>query len=111
MAEAFAAARPLLTSGYEVGARMAFKYAYKRLVNEAQTFNRPLRWSVSVGWDAGRHQLTVQDVVNAGLLEPPNQHLALPDETGSMVAKPEGLQKLQQVVAQLEDPNERRRSN
>lgn len=104
MAEAFAVARPLMTSGDEVGARMAFKDAYKRLVNEARSFNRPVRWSVSAGWDAGRHQRAVQDAVNAGLLEGPKQRLALPDESGSTAAKPAGLQRLLEAVAQLEDP-------
>jgi hypothetical protein len=107
MAEAFAVARPLLTSGDEVGARMAFKDAYRRLVNEARSFNRPVSWSVSAGWDAGRQQLTVQDAVNAGLLEGPKQPLALSNESGMVAAKPEGLQKLLQAVAQLEDPYEK----
>lgn len=107
MAEAFTVARPLLNVGDEVGARMAFKDAYKRLVTEARSLNRPALWNVSAGWDAGRHQLAIQDAVNAGLLEGPKQPLALPNESANAAAKPEGLQKLLDVVAQLEDPLEK----
>lgn len=107
MAEAFTVARPLLNAGDEVGARMAFKDAYKRLVTEARSLNRPVRWNVSAGWDAGRHHLAIQDAVNAGLLEGPKRPLALPNESGIATAKPAGLQKLLEVVAQLEDPYEK----
>jgi hypothetical protein len=107
MAEAFDLARPLLSVGDEIGARMAFKDAYKRLVNEARSLNRPAQWTVSAGWDAGRHQLAAQDAVNAGLLEGPKQPLALPNESGMVAAKPEGLKRVMEALAQLEDPLEK----
>lgn len=107
MAEAFTVARPLLNVGDEVGARMAFKDAYRRLVTEARSLNKPVRWNVSAGWDAGRHQLAAQDAINAGLLDGPKQPLALPNESRVALAKPAGLQKLLEVVAQLEDPLEK----
>jgi hypothetical protein len=104
MAEAFQLARPLLAVGDEIGARMAFKDAYKRLVTEARSLNRPVRWSTSAGWDAGRHQLAHQDAVNAGLLDGPKQPLALANDSGSPAGKPEGLKRLMDTLAQLESP-------
>jgi hypothetical protein len=107
MAEAFDLAKPLLAIRDEVGARMAFKDAYKRLVSEARACNRLAAWAVSAGWDADRHQLAVQQAVRTGLLPAPQPHLALPNETEATTAKPQGLQKLLQAVAQLEDPYEK----
>ncbi|WP_198116908.1 hypothetical protein [Massilia rhizosphaerae] len=104
MAEAFTVARPLLTTGDEIGARMAFKDAYKRLMNEARALNRPVSWAVSAGWDAERHQLAVQRAITAGLLPAPEPHLALPNDSGIADQKPVGLQKLLEAAAQLEDP-------
>lgn len=104
MAEAFDLAKPLLAVRDEIGARIAFKDAYKRLVTEARSLNRPAQWSTSAGWDAGRHQLEHQDAVSAGLLEGPKQPLALPNESGAPAGKPEGLKRLIEAMAQLEDP-------
>lgn len=101
MAGAFNLARPLLETGDEIGARMAFKDAYKRLVGDARTANRQANWSVSAGWDAGRRQVAVQKATVAGLLAGPQPHLALPNETDLPPAKPEGLQKLKETLAQL----------
>lgn len=105
MAAAFSLAQPLLTSGDEIGARMAFKDAYKRLVGEARAENRPAAWSVSAGWDAARRQIAVQKAVVAGLLAGPQPHLALSNESGLTAAKPEGLQKLLDAMSQLDDQN------
>jgi hypothetical protein len=82
MAEAFNLARPLLADGDAIGARMAFKDAYKRLVDDARATNKPTQWSVSAGWDATRRQVAVQKAVVAGLLAGPQPHLALPNESG-----------------------------
>lgn len=105
MAEAFSLARPLLDSGDEIGARMAFKDAYKRLVDDARTGNKPAQWSVSAGWDASRRQIAVEKAVVAGLLAGPQPHLALPNESGLSAAEPEGLKRLKEALAQLQDKN------
>lgn len=101
MAAAFNLARPLLETGDEIGARMAFKDAYKRLVGEARAANKPANWNVSAGWDAQRRQIAVQKATVAGLLAGPQPHLALPNETDLPPARPEGLQKLKETLAQL----------
>lgn len=104
MAEAFNLARPLLATGDEVGARMAFKDAYKRLVDDARASNKPAQWSVSAGWDAARRQIAVEKATVAGLLSGPQPHLALPNESGLPAGRPEGLQKLIETVRALNTP-------
>jgi hypothetical protein len=107
MAEAFSVARPLLQTGDEIGARMAFKDAYKRLVDDARAANRPVVWSVSAGWDVSRRQIAVEKAVVAGLLAGPQSHLALPNESDLPAEKPEGLKRVMEAVAQLEGPKEK----
>lgn len=107
MAEAFNLARPLLATGDEIGARMAFKDAYKRLVDDARAENKPAAWSVSAGWDQSRRQIAVEKAVVAGLLAGPQPHLALPNESGLPAAEPEGLKRLKEALRELDDKNAR----
>jgi hypothetical protein len=51
MAEAFGAARPLLLSGDQVAARMAFKEVYSHLLENARRDGTPVRWEMSLGYD------------------------------------------------------------
>lgn len=56
-ATAFALCQPVLARGDEVGARMAFKEAYIRLVALARAQRRSADWSASLGWsDRGSHE-------------------------------------------------------
>lgn len=103
MAEAFNLARPLLATGDQIGARMAFKDAYTRLVDDARAANKPAAWSVSAGWDQSRRQIAVERAVVAGMLAGPQPHLALPNESGMPAEKPEGLKRLKEALAQLHD--------
>jgi len=104
MAEAFGLAQPLLATGDAIGARMAFKDAYQRLVGEARASNKPAAWSVSAGWDQSRRQIAVEKAIVAGLLAGPQPHLALPNESGQVAGKPEGLQKLLETMHALNAP-------
>lgn len=70
-AEAFAACRPVLELGDEVGARMAFKDAYNRLVGTARMQGRPPVWNVSLGFDADRREVVLRKAESAGLLPAP----------------------------------------
>ena len=54
VAQAWGVARVVYGEGDEVGARMAFKETYARLVAEARAARRPLRWDVAEGFDPGR---------------------------------------------------------
>lgn len=104
MAEAFGTARPLLESGDEIGARMAFKDAYSRLVTAARAMGRPAVWNVSAGWDAGLRQVAMKKAAAAGLLEGPQPHLLLTDESDTEPTRPEGLRRVLEALATLEDP-------
>lgn len=71
IAEAAGIAQPILDAGDEVGARMAFRDAYDRILRE-----RPAapRWFASLGSDPGRRTAAIDRAVRAGLLT--QQHAA-----------------------------------
>lgn len=77
-AQAFAAARPVLELGDKVGARMAFKGAYERLVDAARREGKPLAVQVSLGWDVERRVTAITAAVTAGLLPAPQAAALLP---------------------------------
>lgn len=71
VAEAFKAARPTLDGGDKVGARMAFKEAYSRIVRVARAEQSPVQWQPSLGYDPKlRHQALAEGIA-AGLLPAP----------------------------------------
>ena len=65
VAEAAAVARPILEAGDEVGARMAFRDAYERIVRERA--DEP-RWFPSLGSDAVRREAALDRAVADGRL-------------------------------------------
>jgi hypothetical protein len=67
-AEAWSIARPVHAAGDEVGARMAFREAYGRLVETARHSRRPVQWVVTEGHDAQRRQVAIAAAVQAGRL-------------------------------------------
>lgn len=76
MAQAWETARPVMDLGDEVGARMAFREVYARLVAEARTQQMPVAWSVSLGFDPEERNRVVADAVASGRL-PESELLAL----------------------------------
>ena len=66
IAQAMAAAQPVLRAGDKVGARMAFREAYERIVSDARRARRPVRWSVTQGMDPLRVAHAVEQGVKAG---------------------------------------------
>lgn len=68
-AEAMGVCRPILDGGDEVGARMAFKEAYARLVDEARRAGRAPDWSPSFGHDPERRARALTTAVQRGLLD------------------------------------------
>lgn len=70
-AEAFALCQPVLAMGDEVGARMAFKEAYVRIVSQARQDLRPSQWLHSEGWDLRKREAAIARAVTAGLLPAP----------------------------------------
>ncbi|HGO6078330.1 TPA: hypothetical protein ACK3PA_002743 [Burkholderia cenocepacia] len=68
IAEAWAIASPVF-DGDEIGARMAFKAAYARIVDRNRGANLPPQWVVSQGFDAQRRIEVVEQAVRAGRLQ------------------------------------------
>jgi hypothetical protein len=112
MRDAFIACQPVLATGDEIGARMAFKDAYGRLVTAARASNKPAVWVVSEGWDKTRKAVVLAKAQRDGLLPAPPAHLALA-HTGMATAetepagRPEGLKRVLEAVAKLESPFEK----
>lgn len=77
-AAAFGACRPVLDLGDEVGARMAFRQAYDRMVAKARSSRTPVRWTPSLGWDVEQRERTLLGAVDAGLLPAPQVAGLLP---------------------------------
>lgn len=77
-ARAFAVCQPVLAIGDEVGARMAFKEAYVRMVSEARAVGDPVEWTVSQGWDMARRAVALNRAVAAGQLPAPAAAALLP---------------------------------
>jgi hypothetical protein len=81
-AQAFDAARPVLDLGDKVGARMAFKGAYERLVEAARRDGKPMTVRVSLGWDGERRVAAINAAVTSGLLPVPQAAAFLPAPDG-----------------------------
>jgi hypothetical protein len=71
MCEAFGVCRPLLDIGDEVGARMAFKESYTRLIQDARARRVEPAWTASLGFDAAARDAVLLPHVEAGRLAPP----------------------------------------
>jgi len=77
MAEAWAIARGVFEIGDEVGARMAFKESYVRLVEEARRARRPAHWLSSLGFDQQQRDEALIAAAAAGRIAAP-ELVALP---------------------------------
>lgn len=113
-AQAFAACRSVLNLGDEVGARMAFKGAYDRLVIRARNERQPVAWQASLGWDADRRERVLTAAGNAGLLPAPHVAALLPppDPSGGLgddEVAAENIDRLRKLVASAMTPSQKRR--
>ncbi len=110
IAMAWEVAWPVLQLRDEVGARVAFRDTYRRLVDEARHARRPIRWFASEGHDASRRQIALQAAVRLGRLrEGQVEQLPAPRETPLLLGgiKPslipdralEAIDKFRQIVA------------
>jgi len=107
-AAAWAIAKPVFDLGDEVGARMAFKEAYARLVAEARAAAKLPKWSASVGFDPARRERSLKAAMSAGLLSAPDVAGLLPPPAATTNAIPpavrEKLQALRErLVSQVHD--------
>lgn len=113
-AQAFATCRTVLDLGDEVGARMAFKGAYDRLVARARHERQPVAWQASLGWDPDRRERALTDAGTAGLLPAPHVAALLPppDPSGGLgddAVAAENIARLRKLVAGALTQAEKRR--
>lgn len=90
----------------EVGARMAFREAYNRLVSEARTSGRPANWNASLGWDPRKREAAISRASVAGLLPAPVVHALLPNYSDTATPdekSPAGLLRLKEEMAKLQE--------
>lgn len=87
--KAWFVASDLMQMGDEVGARMAFKEVYVRLVNEARARRESAAWEVSEGFDKERRIAAITEAVEAGLI-PPRPYMALGNASGVIAGLLEG---------------------
>lgn len=66
MSRAFFVAQPLLDRGDRIGARMAFKDAYAREVEQARLARAPIKWTPSLGTDAEKREQAIAIAVERG---------------------------------------------
>ncbi len=104
-ASAWGIARPIIDSGDQIGARMAFKEAYTRLVEEARRARRPATWTASLGFDGKQRDAVLQAAQEAGRLPAP-ERIALPAPANAFeaiaeAAPPEVLEKLRALRDRL----------
>jgi len=69
IADAWANAKTVFDHGDEVGARMAFKAAYGRLVAQAIAMGQPVSWRISYGADPERRRRAAERAVRDGRLQ------------------------------------------
>lgn len=81
IAQAYGAASEILTAGDKVGARMAFRAAYERIVQDTVG---PAKWQVSLGHDPERRETAITKAVQIGRLnhEQAGRYLPAPEITG-----------------------------
>lgn len=82
-AEAMGICRPILSAGDEVGARMAFREAYTRLVDAARRARIAPQWTPSLGHDPGRRDRAIAEAAQRGLLDA-GHYPSLPAPRGDM---------------------------
>jgi len=63
MAQAWGIAQPLLAEGDKIGARMAFKEAYTKFINDARDQKIPPKWTPTFGCDFGGRQAALIEAV------------------------------------------------
>lgn len=115
-AEALAVAQPLLNDGDKIGARMAFKDAYSRLIEKAKAMSRKPVYFVSLGSDANSRASVLAEGVRtqkialemATTIAPEHAHdivMLAGVKNHPLLAAPsaEGAQKIKQIMLMLKD--------
>lgn len=115
MAEAWGIAQPIMMTGDQSGARLAFRDAYRRLVRRAEELGKQPRAWVSLGHDAQGREHAIEQARAKGLLTHDQAKAYLPDpgavSPGSVKrllgsdwpsqSKKAGLKKVQELLKTL----------
>jgi hypothetical protein len=115
IAEAFGICKAVLDSGDEIGARMAFREAYKRLVLDARIRNQPAKWTASFGSDKQARTLALEKAVRSGHLAIENvtMFLSAPassvNQDGEQEKNRENIKKLMEMMGTLKPASEKMR--
>lgn len=80
MREAWFQCKPVFDSGDEVGARMAFRQHYSRLVDAARLQGRPAKYELSLGFDLDSRKQVIEMAVAAGAIGMDERAKLLPDD-------------------------------
>jgi hypothetical protein len=99
-ASAFAICRHVLDTD-EVGARVAFRDAYSRLVAESRLMHAPVRWVASLGWDVAERDKVIRRAAVAGLLPAPQVAALLPPPMPTEGPSPAGVRQLAKIHEML----------
>jgi len=84
--EAFGIARPVLDAGDKVGARMAFRDAYERIVRNNRSSGKRMSWDASLGWDNCQRETALKSAESRGMLPHARVAALLPAPTGGFIA-------------------------
>lgn len=76
--QSFSLARPILEAGDKIGARMAFRDAYDRIVRNNREGGIKPAWSASLGWDTELRVSVLKKAESNGLLPAPQVAALLP---------------------------------
>ena len=109
-AEAFSLCQPVLNMGDEVGARMAFKEAYQRIVAKARGDRVPAQWIESLGWDVAKRTAVLAKASNAGLLAAPTVAALLPAPIGEAPTDENArsqINKIREMMARMNEEKQR----
>jgi len=109
MAEAFAVARPVLEAREKVGARVAFRDAYERLVREGREAGKGCKWVASIGHDATRREAALTQAVQRGRVAAASVAHLLPAPAGDTPVGAALLEGKPQALLEAPDLTERER--
>lgn len=109
MQAAFELCRPVLERGDEIGARMAFKEAYSRMVVDAGRNNRPVKWQLSPGRNAAKRAQVIEQAAAVGRLPAPQTSLLLPTPEKEYEVDQTGLEMVRAELTKLVPASEKLR--
>lgn len=103
IAESFSICRPVLESSGAISARKSFLEVYSRKVAQSQAERRPVRWSITLGWDKTQHAAVMEKAAIVGLLAAPAVHALLPAPDGDVVPDAKARAQLDGIRQMLAD--------